>query len=708
MRDWGVRGGDHGRCQWAVSAIGRFDLQHVVTLKLRRTGLKVSGELHSRDHLPVSIRNPLAMLAVTVSRTSLLYALAMGIVVPFGIVSLAFTTRYVDPADYGRLAVLMAVASALTIIGNTGAMHGTLLLVYGMAGEGDADDPLASAMVPGAAPYEKRRILGSGLLVQLLFVIILCGGLALVARPAAAILLHSSSYAFWIRWTALCAAFGTFWRMILQIFRFDRRAAAYAVLSGVRPALVVGFSVAMLIAGYGVLGVLIATAAGNAISLMIAIFLSRDHYLLHPRRSDLRIILVTGWRYAFVTVALFAHSNADILVLSQVGSARQLGLYGVARRIAQVPSYVSTGFLLAWPPLERSTIAKANTEMTGRPPFAAMMFTYLMIITIIMFVAVSLGADVLVHLAAPSYREAAQFIPIISLSLAAYIAYYGLYRACSFPNRLTWLAVVSVVAAGVYAAGGALLAKRWGIYGVCIAGVVAWLCAGGWFYALDRRGGFPYPVPLKWRRVFWCAGLGMLAVSLQHTLPSADAPRIAIETSIAVVFGALVVATGVLHVSQLRSLGAILATVLRPGRGRALVRQVGALPSHERIAVVELVGRRRALDVAARDAGVVPDILLARTVRGLRRLTGVGGSSLVDHRVGRYLLYTTATFDRDDQANWLHDHRVDFLALHELEDAVGTLRSVSRRVWGQYDGGRRVASAFAASATLAVLPEPSA
>ena len=207
--------------------------------------------------------------------------------------------------------------------------------------------------------------------------------------------------------------------MILQIFRFDRRVKAYAIMSGVRPALVVGLTVVMLTLHHGVWGVLAATAAGNALSLGVAIFLSRDHYVLAPRAHDLKLILLTGWRYVFVTFALFAHSNADVLVLSQVGSARQLGLYGVARRIAQLPSYVSNGFLLAWPPLERSTIAKANTERMGRPAFAATMFTYLMIVTITMFVAVSLGSDVLVQVAAPSYRHAAKFIPIICLSLTA-------------------------------------------------------------------------------------------------------------------------------------------------------------------------------------------------------------------------------------------------------------------------------------------------
>jgi O-antigen/teichoic acid export membrane protein len=635
-------------------------------------------------------RTPLAMLASTMSRTSLLYALAMGLVIPFGIVSLAFTTRYVDPSDYGRLAVLMALASAMTIIANTGAMHGTLLLVYGMAGEGDADDPMSSAMLPGAGPYEKRRIMGSGLLVQLLFVIVLCGGAALLAAPTAALFLHSTSYASWVRWTCLCAAFGTFWRMILQTFRFDRRVVGYVGLSGVRPALVVAFTIIMLILHHGVWGVLAATAAGNAVSLAIAIFISRDHYLMRPHPRDLKVILLTGWRYVFVTFALFAHSNADVLVLSQVGSARQLGLYGVARRIAQIPGYVSNGFLLAWPPMERSTIAKANTELTGRPPFAATMFTYLMIVTITMYVGVSLGADVLVHVAAPSYSQAAKYIPIISLSLTAYVAYYGLYRGCSFPNRLNWLAIVSVISAGGYAAGGALLAQRWGIDGVCAAGTAAWLSAGAFFYALDRRGGVP--LPLHWGRVFWCAGLGVGAVAAQRLLPAADGPRVALDVGIAIVFGLLIVATGVLRVAQLKRLIEVVAQMYRPRRGRMLMQRVHSLPDHERRAIVELVGKRRALEHVAEQTKVAPDILLARVVRGLRRCNNELVSTRIDHHLGRYLLYTTVTFDRDDQANWLRDHDIGFLQLHDLEESVALLRSVPPRRWVAQEKSPRAAA----------------
>ena len=126
-----------------------------------------------------------------------------------------------------------------------------------------------------------------------------------------------------------------------------------------------------------------------------------------------------------------------------------------------------------------------------------------------------------------------------------------------------------MIAAGVYAAGGAVLAQRWGIYGVCAAGVVAWLGAGTWFYGLDRRGGFPYPVPLRWRRVFSCAGLGILAVGVQPLLPAAGARRVVLELGIALIFGVLIVATGVLRPAQLKSLFAVGATVIRRGIGRA-------------------------------------------------------------------------------------------------------------------------------------------
>ena len=49
----------------------------------------------------------------TITRQSLIYAVGLGAVVPFGLVSLALTTRYLEPADYGHLAVMFTIASLL-------------------------------------------------------------------------------------------------------------------------------------------------------------------------------------------------------------------------------------------------------------------------------------------------------------------------------------------------------------------------------------------------------------------------------------------------------------------------------------------------------------------------------------------------------------------------------------------------------------------
>ena len=50
------------------------------------------------------------------TRAGAIYALGMMAILPAGLVSVAVTTRYLEPADYGRLAILFAVASVLTIL----------------------------------------------------------------------------------------------------------------------------------------------------------------------------------------------------------------------------------------------------------------------------------------------------------------------------------------------------------------------------------------------------------------------------------------------------------------------------------------------------------------------------------------------------------------------------------------------------------------
>ncbi len=103
----------------------------------------------------------LAQLAARIGRHSVLYGLAAGATVVVGLASVAVLTRLIEPAEYGRLAVLFFGSSLLVVVYNLGSLQGTNRATFGaLDDEGDDIDSRDADRRPAA---ERRRTLGSGL-----------------------------------------------------------------------------------------------------------------------------------------------------------------------------------------------------------------------------------------------------------------------------------------------------------------------------------------------------------------------------------------------------------------------------------------------------------------------------------------------------------------------------------------------------------------
>ena len=49
-------------------------------------------------------------------------------------------TRFLGPAEFGQLALLLVFAAFLTVFYNVGTLQGTFIWVFGSAGEEDVDN----------------------------------------------------------------------------------------------------------------------------------------------------------------------------------------------------------------------------------------------------------------------------------------------------------------------------------------------------------------------------------------------------------------------------------------------------------------------------------------------------------------------------------------------------------------------------------------
>jgi O-antigen/teichoic acid export membrane protein len=621
-----------------------------------------------------------------ITRAAGIYGIGLMAIVPFGIVSLAVTTRLLEPADYGRLAVLFSIAAVLTVLSGIGFFQGTFMTVYGIAddedGDGDVFEPGASDAVvvdPLAATSEERkRILGSGLVIVLVLGTVLCSAAGLLGSVLALTVLGSTWVpAIW--WMAASAWTGAIWRMVHQVPRMERRPVRWSALQFLRPAFVLVGTVITLEAGLGVSGVLMATAAGTLVATAIAFATARNCFRFAPKRDDVTMLWHQGRQWVPLTLAAVLQSNVSVLLLAVLATPTGVALFQVANRIAQVPTYFAEGFITAWPAMERSPISIAAKERKGARRYDSSVFTLFALITLGLLTIVSLSSGVLIHIAAPSYDTAANLIPIVAAAYGGMSVFRGVYRATRFPIRrylFMLLHILWIIPYGVIAA---ILIPIDPSYGVAIAQVAAGVIVSIAFVAADQRN-FD-PTPFEWRKLGLATLIATVCVMVTLLTPGSSAIRIAVTALALGAFPLMMMVTGSIPRDQLWVVKSIVMAVIPKRVRRSEIRsQLSALPPQERSAVALVVCRQEAPDRAAETLGISHKVVLARMIRGLRRMVEAGKPTPVDHLIGEYVCFSGTTIERDTHANQLQLLGVDPLQLHVLDEArrrVGKLRGAS-------------------------------
>lgn len=593
-------------------------------------------------------------------------------IVPFGIVSLAVTTRFLEPAEFGQLAILYAVASILTVLSGLGVFQGTLITVYGVGDDDEGGDVgVVDSGMPETTGEERRRLLGSGLLVLVAMATALCAVVGAVGAGIALVALDSS-WTEAIPWMAASAWSGAIWRLVHQVPRMERRPGRWAALQYLRPGLVLAATIVALAAGLGVSGVLMATAVGTVAATALAFVMSRRCFRFQPRREDAAVLWQQGRHWVPLTLAAVVQGNANILLLGVLATPASVGLFQVANRIAQIPSYFADGFLTGWPAMERSPVSIAAKERKGRPEYSAAVFTLFCLITLALLFAVSLCSGVLIHIAAPSYDEAAPLIPVVAAAYGSLAVFRGTFRATSFPARRYWFTLLHLLWIAPYALVAGLLAPWDASYAVAIAQLVAGIAVSAAFVLIDRRN--PNPTPFQWRRLGLAVLLAGAGILLAHQAPVSSFLRGVVSLAVLLAFPALLVWTRVLPREQLETARDIAMSVLpRRLRMAGVRRGLGSLSAGERTAVTLVVCERVDPDVAAARLGTSVNLTLARVVRALRRLSDGERATPMDHLIGDYVLHRGTTIERDAQASHLCAQGADPLDLHMLEEVAQAL-----------------------------------
>jgi O-antigen/teichoic acid export membrane protein len=416
-----------------------------------------------------------------------------------GLLLFPFLAHRFSPSEYGIIDIL---SLAVIITGLTVALEVNqgLARYFIDASESERKDYASTALLFTIGAYTAFAVISLPLAGPITHVLLARGVDPWITRVAIVWI--------WVAGIVYLAQDQLRWRMLPR---------AYALVA-VTTATVATSSTAVLVFGFGVgvIGAIVGQLLGALAAALVLVRFSRGAYVLRFDRHKLRVMLAFSLPLVPSSIGVFLNSFADRLVLQHTRTLADVGVYGVAFRIASIVTLLLAGFQGAATPL---ILARRNDPST--PGELERIFRLFSAIALTVFLVVSIFADVEVHvLASASYAQAATIVPYLFMS-ALLFGVYIFAPGLTIAKRTRTLALVGV-SSGLLNLGLALwLVPPLGIRGAGLATVAssAWFFL--WTIHFSQRH---YPVGHDWARIGAALAIAVALLVLERAvMPVASA-----------------------------------------------------------------------------------------------------------------------------------------------------------------------------------------
>ena len=462
-------------------------------------------------------------------------------------------TRYLSPADYGILQLLLATEAVLKTAARCGLASAFMRLYYDAGG--------------GAA--HRERLTGTVFLLQLAIAAPLTGAGLAAAPWLAQHLLNTPAHGGLLRLVLIKTFAVTFYFIPFQHLRARNRSRDFAALTFSRSAATLLLRIVFVVLlERGIAGVvaadLIVTAVFTIVLAGVAGPRIRPGFSRPLGREALRLGLPQIPNHAAQQVIAFG----DRYLLALLATAPDVGVYGVGAGVGATLKLVTNAVQTAWGPFVLQTM----TEPDARQVFRRIT-PYVFSVFVLFGLGLSAaGPDLVRLMAAEAFHPGAQVVPFV----AAGAVLLGLNQLASIGLGIRKRPQLSALAAAGGAAASlcanALLIPRLGFVGAGVAYVVACAVFTGVSIGFSERC---YPIPQAWTRLAHVAAAGVacygiVAAAVPDTLPPATG--IVCRGGLACIsFPGVLFATGFFRRGELRR--------LRDAAGRAAGLRRGTHPA---------------------------------------------------------------------------------------------------------------------------------
>jgi O-antigen/teichoic acid export membrane protein len=462
-----------------------------------------------------------------VARDSAIYGVAQVLVRGLSILLLPLFTRVLSPQEYGVLDILMVFAS-----------------FAGIAVALEVTQGMARSLADATQEQEKARYASTALWFAVAAYSVFGAAALVFARPLSKLLLGSSEYEGAVRVASLAICGNGIFSVVQNQLRWQLQAARFGLTSVLYSTLSICFAVLFVVAlRWGVSGILAGQIVGAVAGIVLAVRFARRRYRRLVDREKLREMLRFSVPLVPSSVAVFVTLYVDRVAIKQLMTLADVGVFGVAYRVASLVSLLLLGIQSALTPIIFSSYREPGT-----PAQLARIFRTFSALALLFCLALGLFArEILIVFVAPAYAGGAAVVPLLApaiLLLAMYIFAPGLDLA----RKTGVIAALNVAAAGLNVVLNFTLVPRYGIRGAALATLVSAGTLFTLYMCLSQR---LYFVPHRWGRLA-LATAGVAVIGMAGTEVQA-APWLSLTIRGTLLVGAalLLIALGLVERAEL-------------------------------------------------------------------------------------------------------------------------------------------------------------
>jgi O-antigen/teichoic acid export membrane protein len=559
------------------------------------------------------------------------------------LVAVVVFTRYLDPSEFGKMAVLTTVATLATLASSLTILPGTMRRIYGTSGDEELGDVDAEEIAK-VVSSDPRLALTTGLALTLLMgsVIML---IAWAVREPLADLFGGPGDAELILLAVGAGVAATVMRFCQYILRMQLRSTAYVAISLISAFVAIALAIPLLADGVGIEAVLLALIVGNVLGAAIGLSLLVVDLGTRVSLREAKAIMVGGITYLPIILSFQTLMLADTLFVAAFASFSQTGLYRVATRISMPVSFGTSVFQQSWGPMRHDLTQAAVDQLDEERTYSAHLFTYYAVFVGAITLAIAVFADQLVRLAAGSFSEAAGLVPLTAISVAGHGWFILSYRLSKPPGGIKWMVGLAIFAAVMFVGLSVLLIPALDAAGAPVAAIAAWGTATAIMLGFNQLRG--KRIPFEYRSLALLAvltlGAGVLGYWVLPDTVWGTVAKLVLLTGWVVAL----VLTRVVPTDEARALARYARDSSGVDSKRRLRARIAELDGLDAELVDQVVRRRRPPEEVATRTGMSPDEVMAHVVHALRCAGGGGEPTEADARLGHLILIRRPRAERD-------------------------------------------------------------